>query len=329
MFPSATFAGEDGAEETSGHSDSDRSADGDDESGTETSSEEEEPSQESEGGVVDAPADVPARERVEVPPSVSETEEPPPEVSVDSQDKSPEVEVPAKQVRRLGERPNDGYRQVLTALSVSIGGGLLASQDSGYAALRGDGDMNYHQVELGALLLPRLGVAASVMWTDSGGARLSGPYDESGAAVTDIAVDPQLTSWDISARLIPTPPFFPVRGYFRLGGGAHHLHVRVTDDSLYDNIAQRDERGIAGFAILGAGAEVSSPTAVRDRSVPVTAALVLEGGVRIGGGGELVAAPSADLGNLGRLDLGPWYFRAAFKVSFWPRPKLAGSSVIQ
>jgi len=221
----------------------------------------------------------------------------------------------------LFNRTSSGYRSLVSAVSFSIGGGQLATLDSGLTA--SDSNLRYHQVELGVLLLPRLGLSASFMVTQGSNFGASGAYEEDEESSVSLAVEPGLQSWEVSARLIPTPPYFPIRGYFRAGGGVHLMHVRVKDDSAIGLQGQRDERGAAGFAVLGLGAEIGSPSGVRGRAIPVTAGLVLEGGARIGGGGDVTAAPSADLGQLGRLDVGPWYFRAALKVSFWPSPKVA------
>jgi len=215
------------------------------------------------------------------------------------------------------------YRSLVTAISFSVGGGRLASADPGLVGLRGSDALRYDQFELGVMLLPRLGLSASVMTTNTGSSSVDGLYDEIEGESLVLDVTPKIRSWEVSARLIPTPPFFPIRGYVRAGGGAHHMHLQIIDYSADGNLRQRDERGVAGFAVLGLGAEISSPNGVRGHSIPVTAALVLEGGARIGGGGDVVAAPSADLSSFGRLDVGPWYFRAAFKLSFWPKPRVA------
>jgi hypothetical protein len=220
----------------------------------------------------------------------------------------------------LFNRSSTGYRSLLSAVSLSVGGGQLAAVDSGLTG--SDSNLHYHQVELGVLLLPRLGLSASFMVTEGSNFGTSGSNEEDEESSVSLAVEPGLQSWEVSARLIPTPPYFPIRGYFRAGGGVHLMHVRVIDHSAIGLQGQRDERGAAGFAVLGLGAEIGSPNGVRGRAIPVTAGLVLEGGARIGGGGTVVAAPSADLGQLGRLDVGPWYFRAALKVSFWPSPKV-------
>jgi hypothetical protein len=207
---------------------------------------------------------------------------------------------------------------------LSIGGGHLAISDLGLTV--SDSSLRYHQVELGVLLLPRLGLSASFMVTEGSNFGTSGSYEEDEDSSIWLSVEPGLQSWEVSARLIPTPPFFPIRGYFRAGGGMHHMHVRVIDGSAIGRQGQRDERGTAGFAVLGLGAEIGSPSGARGRVIPVTAALVLEGGARLGGGGSVTAAPSATLGSLGQLDVGPWYFRAALKVSFWPSPKVTATA---
>ncbi len=241
----------------------------------------------------------------------------------DSSDASAEADPvvePTGPTGPLFNRNSSGYRSLVSAVSLSIGGGRLAALDSGLTG--SDSNLLYHQVELGVLLLPRLGLSASFMVTEGSNFGTSGSYEEDEESSVSLAVEPGLQSWEVSARLIPTPPYFPIRGYFRAGGGVHLMHVRVIDHSAIGRQGQRDERGAAGFAVLGLGAEIGSPSGVRGRSIPVTAGLVLEGGARIGGGGTVLAAPSAELGQLGRLDVGPWYFRAALKVSFWPRPKV-------
>jgi len=224
----------------------------------------------------------------------------------------------------LFNRSRAGYRRLVSAISLSIGGGHLATSDSGLTV--SDSSLRYHQFELGVLLLPRLGLSASFMVTEGSNFGTSGSYEEDEDSSIWLGVEPGLQSWEVSARLIPTPPFFPIRGYFRAGGGMHHMHVRVLDGSAIGRQGQRDERGTAGFAVLGLGAEIGSPSGARGRVIPVTAALVLEGGARIGGGGSVAAAPSATLGSLGQLDVGPWYFRAALKVSFWPSPKATATA---
>jgi len=241
----------------------------------------------------------------------------------DPSDASAEAEAvvePTGPTGPLFNRNTSGYRSLVSAVSLSIGGGRLAALDSGLTA--SDSNLHYHQVELGVLLLPRLGLSASFMVTEGSNFGTNGSYEEDEGSSVSLAVEPGLQSWEVSARLIPTPPYFPIRGYFRAGGGVHLMHARVIDHSAIGRQGQRDERGSAGFAVLGLGAEIGSPSGVRGRAIPVTAGLVLEGGARIGGGGDVAAAPSADLGQLGRLDVGPWYFRAALKVSFWPSPKV-------
>jgi hypothetical protein len=78
---------------------------------------------------------------------------------------------------------------------------------------------------------------------------------------------------------------------------------------------------VAPFATVGLGAEISTPTHVRRKAIPLALGMVIEGGVRVGGGGDVVAAPSGQLDELGGMDVGPWYFRVAFQASLWPAPK--------
>ena len=116
---------------------------------------------------------------------------------------------------------------------------------------------------------------------------------------------------DLSARFVPTPPHFFIRPFVRGGGGFYAVHVRV-DDSGAGNIGQRDAVGLAPYGLVGGGVEITSPTVLPSgRVVPFLAGIVVEGGARIGGGGPTPAAPSAALGDLGRMDLGPWYLRVA------------------
>jgi len=334
-LPTTSFADEGGDEESSDSSDSEDSSEteeapkSEDAGPTETAADD--------GEAADSEESEAASEAVESTPDATEESDAGSEEDIlpedilgadpeESEDGGKSAEALIDRSPATVQRSEDGYRKLGLAFSLSFGGGRLASVDSGYASLRGDDDMHFGQIEAEVLLLPRLAVAGSVIGTSSGGARVQGGYDEQLGSSGSFSVEPRLTSWDVSVRLVPTPPFFPIRGYVRLGGGVHHVHVRVSDDEVYDNLGQRDERGLAGFALMGVGTEIGSPTAARGRSLPVTAALVLEGGARVGGGGDLVAAPSADLGSFGRLDLGPWYFRAAFKLSFWPSPRASADA---
>ena len=219
-------------------------------------------------------------------------------------------------------KPGTRYRRLGTAISLSIGGSRVAVFDEGLKALREESDFQLAQWELGVMVTPRLGVSVSGMTSPGRVTRVNGPYDETDASGLWVDVEPTVAAWEASVRFVATPPFFPVRGFVRAGGGMYLVHVRLTDSEASGNLRQRDYRGTAPFATVGLGAEIATPTHVRSKAIPVAMGLVIEGGARVGGGGEVVAAPSSQLDQLGGVDLGPWYFRVAFQTSFWPAPKV-------
>lgn len=220
-------------------------------------------------------------------------------------------------------KPGERYRRLGTAISLSIGGNRVAVFDEGLRSLSSDADLQLAQWELGVMVTPRLGVSVSGLSSPTRSMQINGPYDAiSEISETRLQIEPTVSAWEATARFVATPPFFPVRGFVRAGGGMYLVHVRVTDLVASGNLAQRDYRGTAPFATVGLGAEISTPTQVRDRAIPLAMGLVIEGGVRVGGGGEVIAAPNSKLDELGGMDLGPWYFRVAFQTSFWPAPKV-------
>ena len=277
-----------------------------------------------------APAPVEATPVAEPAPPVWTAPEP-----VEEPESAPEIveEAPAApeeldDLKGKREKPDyvstgDRYRRLGTAISLSIGGSRVAVFDEGLLAMRSDGDFHLAQWELGVMVVPRLGVSVSGMASPDRTMQVNGVYDEeTGGNSAWIQIEPSVSAWEVTARFVPTPPFFPVRGFLRAGGGMYLVHVRVTDQQLGGNLRQRDFRGVAPFATVGLGAEISTPTRVRRRAIPLAMGLVIEGGVRVGGGGEVIAAPSSQLDLLGGVDVGPWYFRVAFQGSFWPAPKV-------
>jgi hypothetical protein len=222
------------------------------------------------------------------------------------------------------DTPGTRYRRTLTSFSISIGGGRLALFDEGMRAHSNREQMEYGQWELGLMVLPRLGVSVSAFEVGNNAFTVGGGYDEVTGDSASLSIDPGVAGWEATVRFVPTPPFFPIRGYVRAGGGMYVMHVRVMDYNASGNLRQRDFRGAAGFATVGLGVAIGTPMVTpRRRAVPVSFGLQVEGGARIGGGGTIAAAASGDLGDLGRMDLGPWYFRVAFQTSFWPKPPRA------
>lgn len=215
--------------------------------------------------------------------------------------------------------PGNRYLSLLTSISLSIGGDRIAVTDEGWRALAYGSGFDLAQWELGVMVTPRIGVSISGMQGEWWG----GSVDWQGDSEDDydgIELSTRVAAWEVTGRFVPTPPFFPIRGYVRAGGGGFLVHARAMDYSG-DNLGQRDYRGSAGFAVVGLGAEIGSPTRAGRRAVPLAMGVQIEGGARLGGGGEVVAAPSSPVGVLGRFDLGPWYFRVAFQASVWPTPR--------
>lgn len=233
---------------------------------------------------------------------------------------------PAQDPRRQNKpdftSPGDRYRRLGTAVTFSIGGSRLAVFDEGITSLRSDADFHLAQWELGVQIVPRLGVSLSGLSSQARTMSVNGSYDETSGTETWLQVTPTVSAWEVSARFVPTPPFFPVRGFVRAGGGMYLVHVRVTDSNAGGNLRQRDHRGVAPFATVGLGAEITTPTRLRRKAIPLSLGMVIEGGARVGGGGEVTAAPSSQLAELGGVDVGPWYFRVAFQMSWWPKPKV-------
>ncbi len=119
---------------------------------------------------------------------------------------------------------------------------------------------------------------------------------------------------DGAAKLVITPPYWPVRPYVRAGGGVRLAAVRIEQGG--DNVDKRFAEGAAPYATVGLGVELTTPRIIYGVNIPWGIGLRFEGGGQFGGGGTTPAAPSVDLGDFGRLDLGPLYFQGGLVLLF-------------
>ncbi|MCP4871210.1 MAG: hypothetical protein GY898_21075 [Proteobacteria bacterium] len=199
-------------------------------------------------------------------------------------------------------------------LALSFGGSRHAMLDEGWQDLTGREQLEAFQWSLDVSLLPRLAVSIGGTTTSR---HTIDVYGGEGA----LELRPRVSSLDVSARFIPSPPSFPVRGFVRAGGGFVRVHVEAVDTDINGNLRQRDHRGATPYALLGGGLEIVSPHRVKDRVIPFAFGFAAEGGARLGGGGATPAAPSVDLQGLGRLDLGPMYVRFSLVASVVLTPR--------
>ncbi len=132
----------------------------------------------------------------------------------------------------------------------------------------------------------------------------------------DVNLELRMASFDAAAKGVLAPAYWPVRPFARAGGGFHHLRAEVTDREVGGNLRVRHYEGVAGYAVLGGGVEITTPRQIKDRKWPWGIGGTVEAGVHLGGGGDAVAAPSATLGDLGQLDLGPGYVRGGLVFLF-------------
>lgn len=225
-----------------------------------------------------------------------------------------DVPAPAEPVAEPAPEPARKGRYI--GLALSLGGGRIAAFDEGYQDLTDAEQIPFGSWGIDLWVMPRLSVSLSGVIGQQQSVNLA---DADGLG--SLRIDPRVTGMDASVRFVPTPPALPIRPFVRAGGGFYRVHVSVTDPSSTDNLRQRDVRAATPYALLGAGVEITSPHRVRDVQLPFAAGILFEGGARLGGGGTVPAAPSVDLGSLGNLDLGPWYFRVAFVGSWVLTPK--------
>jgi len=218
---------------------------------------------------------------------------------------------------RIAERP---MAPAYLGVAFSLGGARLAMLDEGWQELTSQEQLETFHWALDVSLLPRLAISV-------GGAATT--RHSIGAAGGDsyLELRPRISSLDVSARFIPSPPSFPVRAFVRAGGGFLRVHVEAVDTATGGNLRQRDHRGAAPYALLGGGVEVISPHRVRGKVLPMAGGFSAEAGARLGGGGVVTAAPSVALDDLGSLDVGPWYFQFSFVGSVVLTPRKYASLV--
>ncbi len=185
------------------------------------------------------------------------------------------------------------------------GGGFTNVADPGWGTISSDDILNAFQ--MGVELFPHERIAGSFAFSVS--PWYYGAPDSTNAAETQ-------SRWGTlegSAKVIATPPTLPVRAYGRVGAGAWVGEVDIDGGDLIDH---REFNAGAGFLLVGLGGEFTSPRRIRYKDLRFGGGLFVEFGARLGGGGDEVAAPSLDFGKPGRMDIGPWYYRAGALVFF-------------
>lgn len=193
-------------------------------------------------------------------------------------------------------------------LTFMLGGALLPMNDASWSLANGPQQTSQGFVAVEYWPHARIGVQLS-----GGSTRVRGYVDRGdGEYSSDGGFDLEmgLGQIDLSARVIPTPVDLPIRAFARAGGGLWYGLTRLSLDSYGTrSLDVIEERGAAPYALVGGGVELGSPRRLKKRLLPAAAGLLIEGGLRLGGGGEEKAAPSIAFGDLGRLDIGAPYLR--------------------
>ena len=214
------------------------------------------------------------------------------------------------------------HPKFVQAIAVGIFGAQIDSTDAGYSLVTDSSHIEMIGLDIDVLITPKIAVSLIMAESTTRSAAFDVlPAEESYFANSGFGIRTSLRHYELSARYVFSPAFFPVQAYARAGAGFYAGKFTAVSYNTIGNLADRDERGIAPFGTLGAGVEISSPIAVRGRGLPVSVAFVAEGGLRLGGGGQVAAAPSVQLDTLGGVDVGPAYFRAGAKFSVRPRTK--------
>lgn len=267
----------------------------------------------------EAPAEAPEPEATPAPapePEPEGTAEPAatPEPVADA---APKEDAPAPE-------PKLGVDHKATALAAPqlvlfLGGQQIAAMDPGFGALGDRDNLQSFNWGLDIWLHPNLGLAMS--WSDSG-ALADNLSDELGT--TQLRVEARIRSADISAKAMLAPRWLPIRPVARVGVGVHAAHMTITDNNQYSNLQTRTYDAAAPYLRLAGGLEITSPRyfgkGARDKNARKKlrhgGGFSIEAGAQIGGGGDHAAAPSLNLGVPGRLDVGPWTFRAGALIFF-------------
>lgn len=229
----------------------------------------------------------------------------------------------AAEAEAKARRKQDLKRRIMSKpqLSLFLGGQKVFVQDPGWGLVSPQDSAEAFAGEFTVWLHPNIG--AAVGWSDTGEATRTVEYYEP-IEGGSLRVDSRVRHVDFGVRGALAPEWLPVRPVARAAFGLRGVDVTVVDSNVSGNLRGREESGIAPFARLGGGIEVLTPRHVgkdwRDkgavRDLRWAIGVSIEGGVDLGGGGEIAAAGSVDLGDLGRLDLGPGWFRAGVVLLF-------------
>ncbi|MCO4773816.1 MAG: hypothetical protein KDA24_27540, partial [Deltaproteobacteria bacterium] len=204
-------------------------------------------------------------------------------------------------------------------MSLFLGGQQVRIFDAGWGSL---GDVpRVDSFSGGFDIWAHPNIAVSLAWSDSNTVSDSVSDDTEAASLN---VTGRIRSFDGGAKAALAPRWMPVRPIVRAAFGVRTAEVEVQDGSVSSNLKGRQASGAAPYGKIGGGLEIVTPryfgTGWQDKnavkSIRWGAGFLIEGGAEIGGGGDVPAASSIDLGEFGRLDVGPWYFRAGLLIFF-------------
>ena len=283
-----------------------------------------EPEASPEAAPADAPVVVPAGEPVVVPagePEAAKVEAPAPAEEAETGE-----EARAPSAMGVAYATNQG-----PWFSIQIGGGGTQILDPGWTMLglvvrrgqeSGQGALDRFHFGVDVYPHPNVAVSVAIAHTEDRGHLVTTDTDGSLTFTTSSS------GMDVGGKVILAPPFLPLRPYVRGGGGFFQVTTKLTAAQGNGNLASREYSGLAPYGMVGGGIEITSPRQLppgarkgkkstgKDR-LRWGAGFFIEGGVTLGGGGtEVVAAPTVDLGDLGDLSMGPGYLRMGMVLLF-------------
>lgn len=216
----------------------------------------------------------------------------------------------------------DAHKKKMMAmpqLALHLGGQQVKTFDPGWGAIGDSDHVESFSAGLDVWLHPNIGL--SLAWSDSGELKdnVAGREDASSLAVTA-----RVRTFDAGAKAALAPRWLPVRPIARAAFGVRGVELDVVDNSTSGNLAGRMASGAAPYGRFGAGLELLTPryfgkswrSPGAQKTIRWGAGFMVEAGAEIGGGGDVPAASSVDLGEFGRLDVGPWYVRAGLVLLF-------------
>ena len=203
-------------------------------------------------------------------------------------------------------------------LALHLGGQQVKTFDPGWGAIGDSDHIESFSAGLDVWVHPNIGV--SLAWSDSGEMKdaVGGQEDADGLTTTG-----RMRTFDAGAKAALAPRWLPIRPIARAAFGVRGFELDVRDNSASGNLGGRMARGAAPYGRFGAGVEVLTPryfgkgwrSKGAQKRIRWGAGFMVEAGAEIGGG-EVPAASSVDLGEFGRLDVGPWYMRAGLLLLF-------------